>query len=45
MFEFESLVAFCTLELSQDSALVVADHVTLQTVHIRERFVADFAGL
>jgi hypothetical protein len=45
MLEFESLVTLRTLELPQHSALVVAYHVALQTVDVRECLVAHFAGL
>lgn len=45
MLEFEGLVAFCAFELSQNGALVVADHVTLEAVDVRKRLVAYFAGL
>lgn len=45
MFEFEGFIAFCTFELSQDRALVMADHVTLEAVDVCEGFVANLAGL
>lgn len=45
MFKFESLFAFWALELPENGALVVADHVALQTIHIGERFVTNFTGL
>lgn len=45
MFKFESLFAFWALELPEDGALVVADHVALQAIHIGECFVAHFTGL
>jgi hypothetical protein len=45
VLEFESFLALRTLELPQHSTFVVAYHVALQTVHIRKRLVAHFAGL
>lgn len=45
MFELERLVAVVTLELAEKRALVVTDHVPLQTVHVGEALVADLAGL
>lgn len=45
MLEFEGLIALITLELTQQSGLIVTDHVTLQAVHIGEGFVANLAAL
>lgn len=45
MFKLEGFVAVVALELPQQCALVVADHVTLQAVNIGERLVANFARL
>ena len=40
MLELERLPALLTLELAEVSALVMADHVTLETVDVGEGFVA-----
>ena len=45
MFEFEGLVAVGTLEFAKYRALVVADHVSLQSVHVRESLAAHLARL
>lgn len=45
MLELEGLVALLALELPQERALIVTDHVPLEAVHIREGLVADPAGL
>lgn len=45
MLEFKSFLALRALELSEDGALVVADHVPLQPVDVGEGFVADLARL
>lgn len=45
VFELEGFVAVVALELPQQCALVMADHVTLQAVHIGKRLVANLARL
>lgn len=45
VLELEGLVALLALKLPQQRTLVVADHVPLQAVHVREGLVADAAGL
>lgn len=45
VFEFESFIAIVAFEFAQQRALVVADHVPLQPVHVCEAFVADLARL
>lgn len=45
MFELESFFTLRTFEFPEDGAFVVADHVTLQTVNVGERFVAHRARL
>ena len=45
MFELERFVALGALELAEDGALVVADHVPLQSVDVGESLVANFARL
>lgn len=45
VLELEGLVALLALKLPQQRTLVVADHVPLQAVDVREGLVADAAGL
>lgn len=45
VFELEGFVAIVALVLPQVGALVVADHVPLQSVHIREALMTDLACL
>jgi hypothetical protein len=45
VLEFESFLTLRTLELPQDSTFVMAYHVALQAIHVRERLVTHFAGL
>jgi hypothetical protein len=45
VLEFESLLALRTLEFPQHSTFIMAYHVALQAVHIRECLVTHFAGL
>lgn len=45
VLELERLLAQLALEFPQQRRLVVADHVPLQAVNIRERLVAYFACL
>jgi len=45
VFELEGLATLGTFELAEVGALVVADHVTLQTVHVREHLVAHTTHL
>lgn len=45
VLELERLLTQEALELSQQRRLVVADHVSLQAINIRERLVAYFACL
>lgn len=45
VLEFEGLATFWTFELAEVSALVMADHVTLEPVNIGECLVADLAVL
>lgn len=43
VLELEGFVAVIALELAERRALVVADHVPLQPVHVREALVANLA--
>ena len=45
VLELESLLAVGAFEFAQASALVVADHVTLQTVHVGKVLLAHGARL
>jgi hypothetical protein len=45
VLEFECFLTLRTLELPQNSTFVMAYHVALQTVHVRECLVTHFAGL
>lgn len=45
VLELERLLAQQALELPQQRRLVVADHVPLQAVNVRESLVAYFASL
>lgn len=45
MLKFERFVAMRTLEFTQNRALVVTDHMSLQSIHISERFVAHLTRL
>lgn len=45
MFELEGFIAIVTLELTELRALVVADHVPLQAIHICKALMADLACL
>lgn len=45
MLELEGFIAIVALELAQLRALVVADHVPLQPIHVREALVAYLACL
>lgn len=45
MLKFESFITLIAFEFAQESRLVMADHVTLQTIDIGESFVANFATL
>lgn len=45
MLELEGFLTFWTLEFTQHSTLVVADHVTLQPVHVGKGLIAHFACL
>lgn len=45
MLELEGLVAVVALELAQLCALVMTDHVTLESVHVGEALVANLACL
>lgn len=45
VLELEGLVALVALEFTQQRGFIVADHMTLEAVHVREGLVAYFAGL
>lgn len=45
VLEFKGFVAIIAFEFAQQCAFVVADHVSLQPVNIREALVADLARL
>ena len=45
MLEFERFVAVGAFEFAQSGALVVADHVTLETVDVGEVFLTHAARL
>lgn len=45
VFEFKCLITIVAFVFSKASALVVTNHVALQSVHIREALVADLARL
>lgn len=45
VLEFKGFVAVVAFEFAQRGALVVADHVPLQPVYVRETLVADLARL
>ena len=40
VFKLERLPAICTLEPPLDRGIVMADHVSLQPVHVRKLFLA-----
>lgn len=45
MLKFECFVTFSAFEFPKDCALIVADHVPLESVDVGEGFIADLAGL
>lgn len=45
MLEFEGFIALGAFKFAQNSALVMADHVTLEAVDVGEGFVANFTRL
>lgn len=45
MFKFKSFITIVAFEFPQQGALVVANHVPLQSVHVGEALVADLACL
>lgn len=45
VFELERFLAVWTFEFPENSALVVADHVPLETIDVRECLVANLARL